>query len=229
MRPAGNLASFDYRVVAAASLNDGERAIVRALFESNYRDANWAYVEKALGSLRNCALAMHGGTPAGFALGETRIIDLPRLPATWVTLAGICCVAPEFRRRGLFGYLEGLAIGRGSGEMTGRSLRAGRMAHPASYRIMSRASSAVPRRGVTPTQWQQEVGAAIAEAYGSPGFDPTTFVVKGSGVPIGYPVLEIEATPEEWELFAPVNRDQGDSLLGIAWAPDAPPGWDDAD
>jgi hypothetical protein len=28
-------------------------------------------------------------------------------------------------------------------------------------------------------------------------------------------------------LFAPVNRDLGESLLGIAWWPDAPDGWDD--
>ncbi|MFQ5380614.1 MAG: hypothetical protein ACE5EF_03180 [Dehalococcoidia bacterium] len=90
---------------------------------------------------------------------------------------------------------------------------------------MSRNPSAVPQRGRRPTPWQQEVGKAVAEASRSPGFDPETFVVQGSGKPVGYPVMEIETTPEEWELFAAVDRDAGDSLLGIAWTPDPPPGW----
>jgi hypothetical protein len=226
---SARFAEFDTRVVPAGELSVADLAIVRALFEANYRQANWAYVEKSLGRLRNAAIALHGEVPAGFSLGESRDMDLPRLPGTRVTFAGICCIAPEFRRRGLFGYLEALAIGYGVGPPPGRHLRAGRMAHPASYRLMSRDPSAVPKRGVRPTRWQQEVGVAIAEAYGSPGFDPETFVVTGSGVPIGYPAMEIDATEEEWELFKPVNRDKGDSLLGIAWSPDAPDGWDTPD
>ena len=77
-----------------------------------------------------------------------------------------------------------------------------------------------------PNEWQREVGAAIAEAYGSPGFDPETFVVSGSGVPIGWPVMEIEAAPEEWEVFEHVDRSKGDSLLGIRWVDTAPEGWE---
>jgi hypothetical protein len=106
-----------------------------------------------------------------------------------------------------------------------RALNCGRMAHPASYRLMSRSPSAVPKRGVPPTLWQQEVGAAIAAAYGVEHFDPATFVCHGSGTPIGYPVIDIDAAPEEWEVFRPVNRDRGDSLLGIAWMGDPPAGW----
>jgi len=45
------------------------------------------------------------------------------------------------------------------------------------------------------------------------------------GVPIGYPVLDIEVAPEEWEIFATVDRSRGDSLLGLCWFPDAPPDW----
>jgi hypothetical protein len=58
-----------------------------------------------------------------------------------------------------------------------------------------------------------------------PEFDPLTFVCKGTGVPIGYPIMDIDATPEEWEMFRYVDRSRGDSLLGISWAPDAPDGW----
>ena len=109
--------------------------------------------------------------------------------------------------------------------LSGRTIHAGRMAHPGSYRTMARNAATVPKRGVEPTRWQQEVGAAIAAAYGVERFDPTTFVCHGSGVPIGYPAMELDVTPEEWEVFAPVDRDKGDSLLGVSWSPDAPEGW----
>lgn len=105
------------------------------------------------------------------------------------------------------------------------ALNCGRMAHPASYRLMARSPSAVPKAGVEPTPWQQQVGMAIAAAYGVEDFDPTTFVCHGSGTPIGYPVIDIEAEPGEWVVFRPVDRDRGDSLLGIAWMGDPPDGW----
>jgi hypothetical protein len=61
--------------------------------------------------------------------------------------------------------------------------------------------------------------------YGVSGFDPDTFVCAGSGVPIGYPRIDMDVGPEEWDVFAPVNRERGDSLLGLCWIPDAPEGW----
>ena len=202
----------------------------KLLFAQNYREANLDYLEKSIGKLRFLSIARDAeGTPAGFALGETRLMDLPRLPGTIVRLAGLCCVSPAFRRRHLFGALEGLALGARAelSQRNDRSLSTGRMAHPASFRGMSKSPSVVPRRGKVPTPWQQEVGIAIAEAYGSPGFDPLTFRVHGSGVPIGWPIIEIESTPEEWEPFATVDRARGDSLLGISWGDTPPPGWDD--
>ena len=205
---------------------------VRQLFAENYRDANLEYLEKSVSKLRFLSLAKdENGTPAGFALGETRVMDLPRLPGTVVRLAGLCCVSPHFRRRRLFGALEGLALAAHAdiALREGQQLSCGRMAHPASFRGMSASPSAVPKRGAVPTRWQQEVGQVIAEAYGSPGFDPLTFRVHGSGVPIGWPIIEIEATPEEWEVFAAVDRTKGDSLLGISWGNDPPLGWNDPD
>jgi hypothetical protein len=99
------------------------------------------------------------------------------------------------------------------------------MAHPAALRSIARLPTVVPRTGHRLTRWQQEVGRAIAEAYGVHGFDPETFVCLGSGQPIGYPDIEFDVEPHEWEIFEPVDRDRGDALLAIAWAPDAPPGW----
>ena len=106
-------------------------------------------------------------------------------------------------------------------------LAVGRMAHPASMRTMSRNPVVVPKPGVAITAWQREVGRAIADLYSVESFDDATFVVAGSGTPIGYPVMEIDVEPEEWIAFNLVNRDRGDSLLGLSWRPTAPDGWQD--
>ncbi|HYM16301.1 MAG TPA: hypothetical protein VEZ14_12150 [Dehalococcoidia bacterium] len=220
---------LEFRVTVGAELSAADRAAISALFDVCYRQANHAYLEKSFGTLRWAALAWHEGALAGFSLAESRVIDLPRLPATAVHLAGICCIAPAFRRRHLFATLErkaGLTAAGGTLAPEGRRLGCGRMAHPASFRGMTRIPSVVPRPGVTPTAWQQEVGAAIAREYGVRDFDPRTFVCHGSGTPIGYPVLEMDVEPREWEVFREVDRDRGDALLGIAWLPDPPAGWD---
>jgi hypothetical protein len=199
---------------------------VKTLFAENYRDANLAYLEKNLAKLRYLGFARGpNGEPAGFAMGEMRVLELPRLGPTVARLAGLCCVSPAFRRQKLFGRLENLAMVDPDKPPPARQLACGRTAHPASFRGFFNNPAAVPRRGARPTPWQQAVGTAVAEAYGSPGFDPETFVVKGSGEPIGWPVIDIEATPEEWEMFAAVDRSRGDSLLGIAWNPAPPEGW----
>ena len=81
------------------------------------------------------------------------------------------------------------------------------MAHPAAMRNMARLASVVPRPGVRPTPWQQEVGRVIADAYRVFDFDPETFVCIGEGRPIGYPRIEFDVQPQEWDAFAAVNRD----------------------
>lgn len=223
---ARDLGEFAFTVKDAADLADAERAMCHALFQLAYRRANAPYLDIALRKLRYVAIAMHGDTPAGFACGESRVMDLPRLPAQLTTLAGICCIDPHFRRRGLFGRLEGLALAQGMPPDAGQRsmLRCGRMAHPASLRVMRLGAGVVPSPDVPPTSWQREVGAAVAAAYGS-DFDPETFVCRGSGTPIGYADVEIDATPEEWAMFAHVDRDRGDSLLGLSWSPAPPRGW----
>lgn len=224
MRVPG-FSSFDFKVVETckASAEDLQNAF--ALFEMNYRQANRAYLEKSLGTLRYFTLAEHQGTPAGFAVGERRVMDLPRLPAQVVELAGICCIASQFRRRGLFSMLEALAIGAAKVPEHQRRLTCGRVAHPAAMRTIAVNPTVVPKPGVRPTPWQKEIGHAIGSAYGAHAFDQETFVCVGSGEPIGSPIIEVEVQPEEWDVFRQVNRDRGDTLLAIVWVPDAPPGW----
>jgi len=230
MTAANPYADLQFRTVASAEVAEADRAAMHALFDVCYRQANHAYLDKSFLTLKWTALAEHDGRLAGFALAEHRMLDLPRLPATHVNLAGISCIDPYFRRRHLFGTLERMATLAGGADVTRapRVLGCGRMAHPASFRGMTRNPSVVPKPGVPPTAWQRQVGQAIADAYGVREFDPRTFVCRGAGTPIGYPVLDMrDVMPVEWEVFREVNRDRGDSLLGIAWMPDAPPGWDD--
>ena len=218
---------LDLRVLEASSLGPAERAGVHALFEATYRHADHDYLDRSLALLRNCAVAVDGGTVVGFGLGELRHLDLPGLPGQRAAMAGMCCVDAAFRRRGLFAHLEVLAIAGGrTGTLEGgRLLTCGRMAHPASLRVMRGNPSLVPQPGVVPSPWQQEVGAAIAGEYGVAGFDPATFVCRGRGRPIGEPILDLDVESSEWDVFAPVDRSRGDSLLGLSWLPDAPPGW----
>jgi hypothetical protein len=216
---------FHFDVVATSDLAGPELARLIALFRSSYREANVAYLEKSLDRFRFAAMAASAGELAGFALGEMRLIDLPRLPGQAVALAGICCVDARFRRRGLFRELERRAFAAAGPATGARVLSCGRVAHPASFRTMTWNPTHVPKRGVPPTSWQREIGAVVAAAYGVRRFDPETFVCVGEGMPIGYPVLDMDVTPDEHDLFAPVNRDRGDSLLGLCWLPDAPEGW----
>lgn len=218
-------APLAFEVVAANALDARLLGRVLALFHASYRDANEGYLRKSFGRLRFCATATSAGALAGFALGEMRIMDLPRLPQQPVALAGICCVDAGFRRRGLFQELERQAFMAAGVAVEPRVLSCGRMAHPASFRTMTNFPAHLPKRGQRPTAWQQEVGSRIAAAYGAGGFDPETFVCTGAGAPIGYPIMDIDVEPHEWEVFAPVDRTRGDSLLGLCWVPDAPEGW----
>ena len=169
--------------------------------------------------------ARHDEQVEGLGIGDSLVSDLPRLPQTSVTLGGLCCVLPDFRRRGLFGALEVRSIAAGGAPLQKRALHCGRMAHPGAFRLMARNATVVPKPGVTPTPWQQEVGQAIADIYGVENFDSETFVCVGSGKPIGYPVIELETKEEEWDVFRHVDRARGDALLGIFWNPGAPEGW----
>lgn len=226
-------------VIPAAGLRSSLRGALHRLFDETYSQADHGYLDKSLQLLRFVAVAAPGDATSdaaagssrqaeiiGFALGESRILDLPGLPGQRVGLAGLCCVHAAYRRRGLFRMLETSVMAEGmDGHGGGRLLLAGRMAHPASLRITSSNPGALPRPGVVPSALQQEVARAVASCYGVEYFDPLTFVCRGGGWPIGYPRMHVDADAEEWKLFTNVDRDRGESLLALSWTPDAPPGW----
>ena len=210
------------------ALDASERERVHALFEHSYAEANHSYLEKSLASLAWIARAERAGSLLGFTLSDVVIGDIPRLDTPQLTvLAGIGCVLSEERRSGLFSHIAGLAA-RANGLLESwdgaRVLACGRMGHPAGFRSLLHFPTALPRAGTVLSDWHLEVGEAVARCYGV-SLEPGTLVVRGDGAPIGHSNIEIDVSDEEWLPFEGVDRSRGDSLLGLAWVPDAPPGW----
>ena len=219
--------SLDLRVGRSAELDPPARQQIHDLFAATYDEPNHAYIDRSMEAMRFVARALDGDTLLGFALSDARHEPLPRFETPQLLLlAGIGCVRPEQRRSGLFSEIARRAA-FASGEIeraTGRYLACGRMAHPAGFRSMRRIPTVIPREGVVVSDWHLEVAAAVAACYGVT-LKPGSLVVQGSGRPIGTPRIEIDVAPEEWVPFRDVDRSRGDSLLGLAWAPDPPPGW----
>ena len=217
---------FDVRVYHRDELPESELSQVHELFGSIYRDANHAYLDKSVRILQHIAVAKKDGTIVGFGMGTTLKTTLPGMrEQQTVSLGGIGCIAPQYRRQRLFGHLSQLATGAsGLRKPDTRVLSCGRMAHPAGFRGMSANPTVVPKFNVPTTTWQREIGLRVAELY-EVTLDPETFVVQGEGTPIGYPNIKIDVPQDSWRVFENVNRDKGASLLGVAWSPDAPDGW----
>ena len=218
--------------VATATIDDEIRSAVHRLFDANYDHADHAYLDESMGRLDVLALARSteedsAGSVVGFALGAYRVVDIPRKPQQDIKLSGLVCVDPAFRRRGLASRLGEVAIA--GGVMPAEDvLFGGRMAHPASYRQASARVGSVPRPDRRTNAWQRECGVIIAGLLGIGDFDPETFVCRGRGRTIGEPRVEVDVSPEEWKVFEPVDRKNGDTLLAIWWGGDpGPKGWID--
>ena len=229
MDSVSNSDDIKIRVTQTKALNTNELALIHQLFDHAYHQANHSYLEKSFSTLRYIALAMIKKTLVGFAVADTIKISIPRLSEPQiVTLAGICCIDSNYRRLGLFTKLEIQAASASNilnpDILDTRVLACGRMAHPASFRIMNQSPAVIPKYGVPLTDWHKEVGLKVAKLYGV-NIDPATLIVIGNGTPCGYPKMTYQVTEQEELLFKDVNRDRGDSLLGITWFPDAPENW----
>lgn len=240
----GQIAMFDFGNLEVEGVHlerlpiaDAGSAVLDAahtLFDANYANADHAYLDDSLTKLDAVAVGRSteedsAGQIVGFALGGYRVVDLPRRPEQDVKLSGLVCVDPSFRRRGLASRLGELAIADGVMPPE-HVLFGGRMAHPASYRQASARVGSVPRPDRLPNAWQRECGEIVADLFGITDFESDTFVCRGRGRTIGEPRVEVDVSSEEWKVFEPVNRANGDTLLAIWWGGDpGPPGWIDFD
>ena len=224
---AAALGELEFRVINTAELSDSQRLEIHDLFSRNYQQPNQQYLDTSLKTLRSMSLALDGEQLVGFSLADSRTLRLPRMEAEqFVVLGGIGCIDSRYRRLGLFSHLANLAGGEMGPlfDQHERVLACARIAHPASFRTLRRLPGVVPSEAAELSEWHLEVGVAVANLYGV-DLKPGTLIVKGSGTPIGYSNIEMDVAEEEWEVFAGVDRDRGDSLLGLAWAPDSPSGW----
>lgn len=214
----------------AARLTAGDRAEINRLFHANYRDADSSYLDKSARIFGTLAFARDPDSDAmvGFSFGDSRRTTLPGFDAPQaVAMAGIACVDPDARRQGLFTQLATAAMQAGGAlDRAKPSLFTGRMAHAITYRATAKMSpSTVVPSGERPiNDLHREVGIAVARLFGAT-LDPDTFVVQGSGTPVGFPRVAYETSPGEEKLFAKVDRQRGDSLLAMCWIPSAPAGW----
>ena len=218
---------MEISVVPTCSLSSEHMDKLCELFNANYRQANEAYLGKSCDTFRYVSLAEEQGELLGFTFGDSVRVSLPGFDDEQsLALAGIGCVSPAARQQGLFVRLGTQAMQAGGAIEAGKPiLFAGRMAHVVTYRTMLKMSdSTIPSATKSINAWHQEVGVVVAAQLQSV-IDPETFVVRGSGCPVGYPRIAYDTTADEDALFAQVNRDQGDSLLTMCWLPKAPVGW----
>lgn len=225
---------IEIKIVRAPTMTDADRAAVFELFDASYRQANHPYLQRSIDRIGLLAIGFRHGCPCGFSLSNCRWMDLPAFQEEQlVVLHGMRCVNPDLRHHGLSTRLSravedemkrGIRSERPTPE---RELHCGRHGHANGTGGGAKRGS-VPRAGRTPTPWQQGVGLAVAEAFGS-NLDPATFVCIGPGKPIGYPNEHFQATEAELQVWAPVNRDRGDNLLVMNWTPNPPTGWIEED
>jgi hypothetical protein len=216
-------------VTPTAELSPAQQAALHALFAANYAHADHDYLDGSLARIGFVSAAWAGERAVAFGLSETRVVDLPGLPGQVLGLAGLSCVDAAFRRQGLAFRLEVAGMAAGDAPATSNRMGAGRMAHAASWSRFVRLRGSVPQPGSVITDWHEEVGAACAALLGVTDFDADTFVCRGSGRPIGDPLIDLDDDVDDGlrGLFGPVDRSRGDSLLGIWWAAGNPPqGWE---
>jgi hypothetical protein len=101
-------------------------------------------------------------------------------------------------------------------------LVAGRIAHPALYRLFGDLQEPVPRPGYRASGEDRAWGRRLAKRFGCDArYDDRAFRSAGNGTP--EPKLDIdlggEPEPEVQELLAPVDPAKGDTLIAFGWAP----------
>src|SRR6185295_1808373 len=101
-------------------------------------------------------------------------------------------------------------------------LVAGRIAHPAAYSLFGGLQEPCPRPGYRASGEDRAWGRRLAKRFGcDANYDDRAFRSAGSGAPA--PKLDIalgeDPEPEVQELLAPLDPENGDTLIAFGWAP----------
>lgn len=136
-RQRGSAGGIELSTQAAHDLTEGQIAQIMALFDAAYAEADHSYLLSSFDVMGWIALAMNGSMLAGFAIGDAKLVELPRIEGRCpVATYGISCIDDSFRRMGLFTRLEKAVVGaNGVLQPDTLYLHCGRTAHPATYRF----------------------------------------------------------------------------------------------
>lgn len=211
---------------------DHELRGIHDLFDRAYRDGDHSYLHAQLARLA-LGLAWQDGSVIGFNLAGKFRVDLPIVGARCLWSQGLTCVDPTTQRRGVARNLPAVTE-RGFVETSEHDAYVARYAHPASLLgSLQINGSPWPGRNVeemsssysSATAVQRLVGRAVAAHLGSDDYDEDHWVCRGTGRPVGDPVVSIDAPSGAWEFFSSADRARGDTVLGLHWATDPPASW----
>ena len=108
------------------------------LFDESYEQANHNYLVASFNTFDWIALGRDKGKLVGFAVGDSKKMQLPRLPEKQsIAMAGIACIHEDYRQGGLFRDLAFSSINAGGAiDPSSPFLFCGRMAHAVSYQTL---------------------------------------------------------------------------------------------
>ena len=100
-----DVSGFEFKTTPTADVSSDERALMHELFDACYRQANHDHLDKSLKVLRYVSFAWRDGKPAAFAMADSLVIDLPRLPR-WL-LAQVISARRATRARKIYAKIGG--------------------------------------------------------------------------------------------------------------------------
>lgn len=150
---------------------------------------------------------------------------LERIGGTPVVILGAGSVARTSRRSTVLQALVAEQLHRAVMAFPDEDVLMGvRMNDPSTCEVFKVLSNVIPRPGHGANGEERAWGRRLAKRYriGNSAYDPRSFVATGDGgqpAVLDYETLRPERTdPALVDMFAPLQRPRGDSLVAVAWA-----------
>ena len=150
---------------------------------------------------------------------------LERIGGTPVVILGAGSVARTSRRSTVLQALVAEQLHRAVMAFPDEDVLLGvRMNDPSTFEVFKVLSNVIPRPSHDANGEERAWGRRLAKRYriGNSVYDPRSFVATGDGgqaAVLDYETLRPERTdPALTEMFGPLRRGRGDSLVAVAWA-----------
>ena len=150
---------------------------------------------------------------------------LERIGGTPVVILGAGSVARTSRRSTVLQALVAEQLHRAVMAFPDEDVLMGvRMNDPSTFEVFKVLSNVIPRPAHSANGEERAWGRRLAKRYriGNSAYDPRSFVATGDGgqpAVFDYETLRPERTdPALVDMFGPLQRQRGDSLVAVAWA-----------